>query len=240
MSTAVVTGGAKGIGEGVAARLAAKGWRVAIVDSDAAAAEETARRLGTDHAAADVTDPDTLAAVFADVAGRHGRIDALVTSAGITRIGPSGEQSPADWRAVVDVDLSGTFFACQAAYPHLPPGGAIVTVASIAAFRGLARRSAYCAAKAGVVALTRCLAVEWAERGVRVNSVAPGWVDTPFLRAAAERGDVDLDELAGRPPLRGLATVADVTGVIEFLLSTEARVITGQTVCADGGWVWAG
>lgn len=244
MGTLIVTGGAKGIGRAVAERFMASGWHVVVVDLDA----PDAAGLGIDHVidhaieyvVADVTDPEALAEAFADVAGRQGGIDALVTSAGITRIGPSGEQSAADWRAVIDIDLSGTFFACQAAYRHMPHGGAIVTIASVAAFRGLAQRAAYCAAKAGVVALTRSLAVEWAGSGIRVNSVAPGWVDTPFLREAAARGDLDLDEVARRPPMRRLADVADVTGVVEFLLSDNARFVTGQTVCADGGWVWAG
>ena len=238
--TLVVTGGARGIGRGIARAFRDRGWAVVIADADAGAAQAAATDLGAGHAVVDVTDPDRLRAALAGVAERYGGIDALVTCAGITRIGESGLLPAADWRAVIDVDLSGTFYACQAAYPHLPDGAAVVTIASVAAFRGMARRAAYCAAKAGVVALTRCLATEWAARGIRVNSVAPGWVDTPFLRDAARRGDVDLAELSRRPPLGGLTRVADVVAAVAFLVSEESRFVTGQTLVVDGGWTWAG
>ncbi|MQA77184.1 MAG: SDR family oxidoreductase [Streptosporangiales bacterium] len=240
MSTLVVTGGAKGIGRGVAEAYANDGWSVVIADADAGAAAATAAELGTAHIVVDVTDRAALVAAFAEVAAGNGGIDALVTCAGITRVGPSAEQSAADWEAVIGIDLTGTFYSCQAAFPHLGDGGAIVTVASIAAFRGMAERAAYCAAKAGVVAVTRTLATEWARHGIRVNSVAPGWVDTPFLRDAAAKGYVDLDELAKRPPMGRIATVAEIVGSVRFLLSGDAGLVTGQTLAVDGGWVNAG
>lgn len=240
MSTLVVTGGAKGIGRGVAEAYANDGWTVVVADSDAAAAAATAKEIGGRHVAVDVTDRAALVSSFAEVAADNGGIDALVTCAGITRVGPSAEQSADDWEAVIGIDLTGTFYSCQAAFPHLGDGGAIVTVASIAAFRGMAERAAYCAAKAGVVAVTRTLATEWAPHGIRVNSVAPGWVDTPFLRDAAAKGYVDLDALAKRPPMGRIATVAEIVGSVRFLLSGDAGLVTGQTLAVDGGWVHAG
>lgn len=240
MRTLVVTGGANGIGRGVAETFAADGWSVVIADVDAEAVKTAADELGVEHLAVDVTDKAALATAFASVAADGRRIDALVTCAGITRVGPSAELDEADWRAVIDIDLTGTFFSCQAAFPHLGEGAAIITIASIAAYRGLAERTAYCAAKAGVVAVTRSLAAEWAGFGFRVNAIAPGWVDTPFLRDAAAKGYVNLDELAKRPPMGGIASVGDVVGTAKFLASPDARFITGQTLCVDGGWVFAG
>jgi NAD(P)-dependent dehydrogenase (short-subunit alcohol dehydrogenase family) len=239
-STLVVTGGARGIGRGIAAAFRRRGWAVVVADSDADATLETAAELGAGHTVVDVRDATALRSALDAVAARYGGIDALVTAAGITRIGESAWLAATDWRTVIDVDLSGTFYSCQAAYPHLPDGGAVVTISSVAAYRGIARRAAYCAAKAGVVALTRTLATEWAPRGIRVNGVAPGWVDTPFLREAVRRGDVDLDELARRPPLGGLTAISDVVGAVTFLVSEESRFVTGQTLVVDGGWTCAG
>lgn len=239
MGTVLVTGGAKGIGLGVAERFARDGWTAVLADFDGELATAEAARLGGDHVVADVTDHDGLHAAFAQVAERHGAIDALVTCAGITIQGPSHDLPEDSWRKVLDVDLTGTFFSCQAAVGHMPEGSSIVTVASIAALRGMPARAAYVAAKAGVVGLTKALAAEWVQRGVRVNAVAPGWVDTPFLRDAAERGYVDLDVLAQRPPMQRLATVEDVVGAIAFLARADARYVTGQTLYVDGGWSWA-
>jgi NAD(P)-dependent dehydrogenase (short-subunit alcohol dehydrogenase family) len=238
MPVVIVTGGAKGIGLGVAERCAAEGWTAVVADADPDGARAVAERVGGEHVVVDVTDRGALAAACAGVAARHGAIDGLVTCAGLTAIGPSAELPEADWRRVLDVDLTGTFFSCQAAIPHMPAGSAIVTIASIAALRGMAERAAYVAAKAGVVGLTKALAAEWAARGVRVNAVGPGWVDTPFLRDAAAQGHVDLDVLAGRPPMKRLAEVGDIAGTIAFLLGPDAAYMTGQTLYVDGGWTW--
>jgi NAD(P)-dependent dehydrogenase (short-subunit alcohol dehydrogenase family) len=236
--TVIVTGGAKGIGHGVAARCADDGWTAVVLDADPDGARAAAERLGGDHVVADVADRAAMVAACAAVAERHGAIDALVTCAGLTIVGPSDALPEDDWRRVLDVDLTGTFFSCQAAIPHMPAGSAIVTVASIAALRGMPERAAYVAAKAGVVGLTKTLATEWAARGVRVNAVGPGWVDTPFLRDAAAKGHVDLEALADRPPMKRLAEVGDVVGAIAFLLGPDSAFVTGQTLYVDGGWSW--
>jgi NAD(P)-dependent dehydrogenase (short-subunit alcohol dehydrogenase family) len=238
MKSAVVTGGAKGIGLGTVRELLADGWRCAIFDGDPAG-QAVADELGCDFLRVDVTEPVELRRAFADVAGRFGPLHGLVNSAGINRTGPSADLPIEDWKRVIDVDLSGTFYACQAAYPHLAPGAAIVNLASVFSMRALPGRIAYSAAKHGVVGITRVLAVEWADRPIRVNAVAPSWTDTPLIRDQVAAGTIDLSVLE-HVPFRRLARVEDVTGAIAFLLGDKASFITGQTLYVDGGYTWAG
>lgn len=238
MRHVVVTGGASGIGLGVVRELAAEDWQVTVLDLDPAG-QPVADEVGGRFVRADVTDPDALRAAFADVAAQVGPLDGLVNSAGINRTGPSADLAVEDWRRVIDVDLNGTFFACQAAYPHLVPGSAIVNVASVLAVRALPGRVAYAAAKHGVVGLTRVLAVEWADRPIRVNAIAPSWTDTPLIRGQLEAGAIDLSMLDGVPFGR-LARVEEVVGAVAFLLGPKAAFITGQTLAVDGGYTWAG
>jgi NAD(P)-dependent dehydrogenase (short-subunit alcohol dehydrogenase family) len=238
MKHAVITGGAKGIGLGAARELAGEGWSCAILDADPAG-QAVADELGGTFVRADVTRPGELQRAFALLVERSGPIHGLVNSAGINRTGPSAELSLEDWRRVIDVDLNGTFYACQAAYPHLAPGSAIVNLASVLAMRALPGRVAYAAAKFGVVGITRVLAVEWAERPIRVNAVAPSWTDTPLIRDQLAAGTLDL-EVLHRVPMGRLARVEDVVGAIAFLLSEKASFITGQTLYVDGGYTWAG
>jgi len=238
MKLAVVTGGAKGIGLGAVRELTAEGWHCVILDVDPAG-RQAADELGAAFVAADVTDRDGLGRAFADIAGRFGPLHGLVNSAGINRTGPSANLAVADWQRVLDIDLSGTFYACQAAYPHLEPGGAIVNVASVFSMKALPGRVAYSAAKHGVVGITRVLAVEWADRPIRVNAVAPSWTDTPLIAAQVAAGTIDLSVLE-RVPFRRMARVEDVTGAIAFLLGEKASFITGQTLYVDGGYTWAG
>lgn len=234
--TVLITGGASGIGRALAAHYAQLGWRVAIIDADRDAGPSVADEVRGPWLAADVTSLTSLQAALDGSELEHATVDLLVTCAGITRVGAAHELSEDDWRAVIDIDLTGTYLSARAAYPYLRDGSAVVTISSVAGLRAMAGRIAYSAAKSGVIAITRTLAVEWAERGIRVNCVAPGWVDTPFLRAAAERGDVNITELAQRPPLGGLTTVDDVVDAIAYLGSDASRFVTGQTLCIDGGW----
>lgn len=238
MRHAVVTGGASGIGLGVVRELASDGWRCSVLDLDDGG-QAVAEGAGGAFVRVDVTDPEALRAAFADVVARVGPLDGLVNSAGINRTGPSAELSPEDWRRVIEVDLNGTFFACQAAYPHLVPGAAIVNLASVLAMRALPGRIAYTAAKHGVVGLTRVLAVEWADRPIRVNAVAPSWTDTPLIQGQLAAGAIDL-EILDRVPYGRLATVEEIVGAVAFLLGPKAGFITGQTLFVDGGYTWAG
>lgn len=238
MKQAVVTGGAKGIGLGVVRELTAEGWTCAILDTDPAG-ERIADEIGGAFIRADVTRPDELREAFAGLAERVGPIHGLVNSAGINRTGPSAELAVADWQRVIDVDLSGTFYVCQAAYPHLAPGSAVVNLASVLAMRALPGRVAYAAAKFGVVGITRVLAVEWAARPIRVNAVGPSWTDTPLIQDQLAAGTLDL-EVLDRVPMGRLARVEDIVGAVAFLLSDKASFITGQTLYVDGGYTWAG
>jgi NAD(P)-dependent dehydrogenase (short-subunit alcohol dehydrogenase family) len=238
MAMTVVTGGGNGIGLGVVTSLLGLGLPVTIFDASEKSAD-VAREVGVDFHRVDVTDPDALATAFALVA-EAGPITGLVNSAGLTRTAPSEELAAADWRLVIDVDLSGTFYSCQAAAKHLAPGASIVNLASIAATRALPGRVAYTAAKFGVVGVTRVLAVEWADRPIRVNAVAPTWTETPLLADLVAAGKVDVDDLRHRVPMGRLATVQDIVDSILFLLSDKASFITGQTLYVDGGYTWAG
>jgi NAD(P)-dependent dehydrogenase (short-subunit alcohol dehydrogenase family) len=236
--TVIVTGGIRGIGEGVTRRLRSAGWRCGVIDLDPEGGA-LAKGMGVAWARADVADPVATASAFAALRAELGELDGLVNCAGINLTGEAADLSVDDWRRVLDVDLSGTFYACRAAAPHLRPGSAVVNVASVLAVRARRGRIAYAAAKAGVVAVTRVLALEWAERSIRVNAVAPGWTDTPLIRGQVAAGTLDLG-LLDAVPMGRLATVDEVAAAVEFLLGPDAGFITGHTLLVDGGYTWAG
>ena len=226
---AVVTGAAQGLGAAIADALEAEGARVARTDlSQSGVAYEL-----------DVTDRGSVDRALAEIAERLGEPTILVSNAGINRIGPSETLPEERWQEVVDINLTGAFRCAQAAGVRMLAAGrgSIVSVASISAFVGIPGRAAYCATKAGVVALTRVLAVEWAARGVRVNAVAPGYVGTPMVEQALEAGLLAADELADRTPVGRVASPAEIADTVVFLASPAARYVTGQTLVVDGGYL---
>lgn len=237
---AVVTGSARGIGWSAAQALCRRGYSVAVTDLDLEAAHAAAAQLkGAGRAvglAVDVGDSASVDAMMAAVVDLFGGVDVLVNNAGHIRPGAADGLSDDDWNSVLNVHLTGTFRCSRAAYPTLKKrGGAIVNVASIAGRVGIANRSSYCAAKAGIESLTRALAMEWAADGIRVNAVAPGYTLTPLNRSAVADGTLDEARVMARVPMRRLAESDEIAAGIAFLASEEASYITGQVLVIDGG-----
>lgn len=244
---AVVTGGASGIGEACAVRLAERGARVAVVDIDAGGADEVARRLpsaGEAHAAfgLDVRDAEAIEATAGRIDGRMGPADVLVTSAGVIQVPlPPDELSLSDWDNVVAVDQRGVYLSCLAFGRRMAARrrGAIVNIASIAGMRSMPLHS-YAPAKAAVISMTECLAAEWGRSQVRVNAVAPGYTRTPALQAAIDSGKRDASALEHSSALGRMVEPAEFADAVAFLASDDARAITGVTLPVDAGWLVAG
>ncbi|WP_287977289.1 SDR family oxidoreductase [Sphingomonas sp.] len=228
----IVTGGASGIGAAVADRAAATGESVVVFDRDAAAiAALPGNRVGI---VVDVTDGAMLARATAAVEERYGRINTLVNSAGVADIGaPSLDQQRAGFEHVLSTNLSGALVTARAVAPGMAAtgGGSIVNLASIAAVAGLPGRNGYCAAQAGLSFLTKALACEWAMHGIRVNAVAPGYIQTPAM--IPHRRDADI--IRRRVPIGRLGTPTEIADTVMFLASSEASYVTGATWLSDGG-----
>jgi NAD(P)-dependent dehydrogenase (short-subunit alcohol dehydrogenase family) len=239
---AVVTGGARGIGEATAALLAEGGARVVILDRDEKVGAETARRLGGASYALDVTDAEATEAVAERIEREVGPVGLLLTAAGITQAPvPPEELSIAQWRNVIDVDLTGTWLSCLAFGKRMAKRGegSICTIASIIGLRS-APLHAYGPAKAGVISLTQNLASEWGPFGVRVNTVAPGYTRTPLLQAEIDAGRRDPARLEASAALQRMIEPVEVARAIRFLLSDDASAITGVCLPIDAGWLTAG
>lgn len=236
---AIVTGGARGIGLATASCLSARGWRVVAADLEAPAADrgEPALPDGVRFVTTDVGNSASVDALVANALAAEGRIDALVNCAGITRHQLVAELDDSTWRDLLDVHVGGTLRCCRAALPALRASerGAVVNFSSVAAHLGRPRRAPYSAAKAGIEAITRTLAVEWAADKVRVNAVAPGWIRTRLVQKILDTGLSQQDELLSHIPLGRFGEPDEIATTVAFLLSRDAGYITGQTIVIDGG-----
>jgi NAD(P)-dependent dehydrogenase (short-subunit alcohol dehydrogenase family) len=236
---AVVTGAARGIGEAIALRLAADGAKVFSLDRIA----PDSARVGIVDLQTDVTDPGSVAAAFESLDAQAGQVDILVNNAGIQRVGLVGKLSFADWSGVVATHLNGFFLSASQAVPRMVArgkGGAIVSIASTAAFVGLPGRGPYCAAKAGILGLTRALAVEVAAAGIRVNAVAPGFTRTKLIEQGLADGSLQEDWMVARVPMGRLASPDEIANCVRYLAGDEASYATGQCLIVDGGWTVQG
>lgn len=235
----VVSGGASGIGAAVCRRIIEAGGHVAILDVNLKAAEILSDELGSRALAvhADVLDEASLVTTKLKLVDWLPPINGLVNCAGIAQVPTSIENYPVEaWARVVDSHLRGTYVSCRVFGTAMAERGfgAIVNVASVLAFRP-GPVLAYGPAKAAIVNLTEALAVHWARRGVRVNAVAPGWTDTPFLRPKELIGERDLTPILRATPLGRLMKPQEIAEVVYFLLSPAAAVVTGATIPCDGG-----
>ena len=237
--TALVTGGAKGIGAATAERLASEGARVVVADFDEAAAEETAGRIGGRAIRCDVTSRSDVEAAVA-LAADSGRLDVLVTSAGIIRDNLVHKVTDDDWEAVIATHLRGSFLAAQAAQAVMTKqgGGAMVLISSTSAL-GNRGQANYSAAKAGIQGLTKTLAIELGRFGVRANCVAPGFIATAMTQQTADRLGVSFEDfqtaVAEQVPLQRVGQPEDVASVIAFLCSDDAAYVSGQVIYVRGG-----
>lgn len=233
---AVITGAAQGIGRRTAETLAAKGYRLALVDIQPLSGFDA----GTLAMVGDVSSESDVQRMAAAVLERFGRADVLVNNAGISFIRPAEETGADEWRRVLEVNLTGPFLLCREfGKAMLARGeGAIVNVASVAGLSGIADRAAYNASKHGLIGLTRTLAAEWGGRGVRCNAVCPGWVKTEMDEADQAGGSYSDADIQNRVPMARFARPDDIAQAIAFLADpAQSGFVNGMELRVDGGWL---
>ena len=242
VKVALITGAGRGIGATIGGRLLDAGYEVHFADADGdRAAAHVAALTGADGRAfawkMNVTSDSEVDSVIEAVGSRHGRLDVLINNAGITNQCPTQQIPTGEWNELIDVHLGGTFRCSRAAFPILCAAGlsSIVNVSSIAGRMGMPIRASYCAAKAGIEGFTRSLAAEWAEFGIRVNAVAPGYVRTELIQKDLDNGLVSEEQLSTRISLKRLADPSEIAETIFFLATAPSSYVTGQVIHVDGG-----
>jgi NAD(P)-dependent dehydrogenase (short-subunit alcohol dehydrogenase family) len=228
-SVALVTGGASGLGAACAERFAAEGATVVTVDLASTA----------DHLV-DVCDEAQMSDVVDDVVARHGRLDVVVNSAGVAGGGPVHLLDMAEWERVIRVNLTGTFVVCkQALRPMLEQGsGSIINVASVEGIEGTEGGSTYNASKAGVVMLTKNLAIDYGRKGIRANCICPGFIQTPMLSSVLDSPGMEIyrDRIRDEHKLGRFGRPDEIAGAALFLASDDASFVTGHALVVDGGY----
>ena len=233
----IVTGGAQGIGEACARRFAREGAKVVLADIDDARGQAVAAELQATYVHCDVGDKAQVDALVARTLQAHGRIDVLVNNAGIFKAADFLDITEADWDAVIDVNLKGSFLVGQAVAREIVKtgGGAIVNMSSVNGVMAIPTIASYNASKGGINQLTRAMALSLADRGIRVNAVAPGTIATDLAQKAVLGSAEARDRIMSRTPLRRLGDPAEIASVCAFLASDAASYMTGEVVVVDGG-----
>ena len=240
---AVVTGGNGGIGLAMARGLAKVGADIVIVGRDAGKSERAVRELSALGRAAhslqaDLADAEACRDAIAKAAAMHGRLDILVNNAGMSIRKPPQDYSIAEWQTVMDINLTGAFVCCQAAYPHFKRAGRgkIINLGSMMSIFGASYATPYAASKGAVVQLTRSLACAWARENIQVNAVLPGWIDTDLTRRARVEVQGLQEKVEARTPAGRWGVPDDLAGVAVFLASAASDFVTGAALPVDGGY----
>lgn len=245
--TAIVTGGASGIGEGIARRLAADGAKIVIADLNGDLARSVATDIGESAIAfeLDVTDETSVDALVSKATDSFGGLDIMVNNAGIIQIAPVAETDYSDWKRLMDVNVDGVFLGCRAAARVMVEqgrGGTIINASSGAGRRGVPNISGYCASKAAIIMLTQSLAVELAPHNITVNSYAPGHITTPFWKGIAEGFSKVMDKspdevvemFRSTVPMGRFGTPEDVAATVSWLATPDAAYVSGQAIAMNG------
>jgi NAD(P)-dependent dehydrogenase (short-subunit alcohol dehydrogenase family) len=232
----IITGGASGIGYGIATRFSAEGGRVIIADRDAARGAAAAKATGGTMVPLDVRDPSTVDRLVRTVLGTFGRVDVLVNSAGIGTLGSTLETGSDDWNDVLAVNLTGVFLVSQRVAVEMvkAASGKIINIASVAGLVGYTGRVAYCVSKAGVVMLTKAMALDCAPYKVQVNAICPGVVRTPMTEGTLSNPAFLAAKIADIP-LRRIGQPEDMASAAVYLASEESNFVTGHALVVDGG-----
>jgi NAD(P)-dependent dehydrogenase (short-subunit alcohol dehydrogenase family) len=237
---AVVTGGSRGIGKGIALTLARAGADIAIADLlDANDAVKEVEALGRKAISVktDVSNKKSVESMVKEVVSNFGKIDIMVNNAGILRLGPIENMEEKEWEKVIDVNLKGCFLCSQAAGKEMikQKSGCIINTASVAGLAAYQQGAAYSASKAGIILLTKALAIEWGKHGIRVNAICPGAIQTDMTKDMLEDEKVKQGMLV-QIPLGRIGLPEDIGGAALFLASDAASYVTGHALVADGGW----
>src|SRR6478735_7765974 len=241
---AIVTGGGSGIGLAISERLAADGIAVAVLDQRAEAAEEAASKINANGATAialavDVTDRAGLDAAVVEVKERLGRPNILVNNAGIEGFSPFLSITAEKWNRLIEVNLTGTFHCCQAVLPEMIEAGwgRIVNISSSSAQGGQPFMAHYVSSKAGLIGMTKALALEFGPKGITVNTIPPGFIDTPMLRDSEAKGLLggQVEEHEAKTPVRRVGTPEDIAAATSWLVRDESGYVTGQVIGVNGG-----
>jgi gluconate 5-dehydrogenase len=234
----IVTGGGRGIGRGMAEGLYRHGATVVLSGRNGDVLNEAASAMGERAVGipCDVSQEDQVIALRDTVMAKFGKIDVLVNNAGVDPIFKIAEKTTlAEWKTIIDINLTGTFLCCKYLGGAMSDGGSVINISSVAGHGGLPRSVPYCASKGGVEMMTKAMAIDWAPRGVRVNTLAPGWVDTDLTHSLLTH-EAHGKRMLERTPLGRFATPRDMAGGVVFLASDASAFMTGQSLVIDGGW----
>ena len=241
---AIITGSSRGIGLGIAKGFAKEGADVVITSRNeeslvGPAEEMRAAGVRVLPLVVEVAKPEDIERMVATTVKEFGRIDVLVNNAGMPMVAPSEELPLEKWQQTVDTNLTGSFLCAQAVgRVMLKQGsGSIINIASLTSYLGFPMRTAYSVTKSAVLGLTRTLSSEWAPKGIRVNALAPGWIETDIMRGLIARGALDPQKLISRTPMGRIGTPEDLVGPAIFLATEDSAFITGQIIPVDGGWL---
>lgn len=243
---AVVTGAASGIGEAIAKRLSSEGAMVAVCDVEQEKGSQVVADIQSNGGQAeffalDVTKEQQFQNAFQQIVDKYQKIDIVVNNAGIGRAGTVLNQTEADWDLMMNVNAKGAFFGCKYAIKHMKEKeikGSIVNIASVAGMVGVLNRAGYCASKAAIVGLTKSVASDFAETGIRVNSISPGTIESPWIKKIlADNPDPEQAriQMQQRQPIGRMGTPEEIASLVHYLASDEASFITGSNFVADGG-----